>query len=162
MKKVWKWVIGIVVGLLVVALVVGGAFFVRSHFSFPAAAGVRLINPTVQTPGVGKTPGWDMGRGPRGFTGRGEGMQPFGEGGWGRRGMHMGMMGFGWMPFGGVLGGLVLLGFLALAVLGIIWLVNRSKPTVAVVPSVAVSPCKKCGQPVQTGWTYCPNCGKKV
>ena len=90
---------------------------------------------------------------------------------YGGRGYHMrgpGMMGFGGgMPFAGIFGGLICLGFLALVVLGIIWLVRgRRNPmpveAAVVAPvAVAVHPCKKCGQSVQEGVNYCPNCGRK-
>jgi hypothetical protein len=179
MKKVWKWVIGIVIVLVVVAALVGGAFLLRNHF----ANVVRIAQSGqrgVQVPGYG-----DGQRFP--------GMRPFGNDGWGRYGMHMrgpGMMGFGGhMLFGGLIRGLLCLGFLALFVLGIIWLVRRLRkpvstssavapvagsvtpaaevaapivePVVPVVAVAAVHPCPKCGEPVQDGWKHCPNCGKK-
>jgi hypothetical protein len=104
-------------------------------------------------------------------------MMPFGNGGWGARGMYMGgfgMLGFGrMMPFGGLFGGLVSLGILVLIVLAIIWLAgNLRRPAVLaaapvapvnpVVPAVAAHPCEKCGEPVQEDWKFCPHCGKKV
>jgi hypothetical protein len=167
MKKVWKWIIGIVIVLVVLVVVVGGAFLLRSHFNFNGITRVVQV-PNGRIPFNGNNndgqrggPGWMMPYGGRGYPMRGPGM-----------------MGFGRMfPFAGIIGGLFFLGFLALVVLGIIWLVrsqNRPQP-VAVAstmtaaaapeppasPAVMTHPCKKCGQPVQEGWNHCPNCGKK-
>ncbi len=128
MKKVWKWVIGIVVVLVVVAALVGGAFLLRNHFANMVAFNVN--RPGLQVPGNGRVPG--NGNGQR-LPGPFPGMRPFGNNGWGGYGMHMrgfGMMGFGRMlPFGGIIGGLFSLGFLALVVLGIIWLVRTLQQT---------------------------------
>ena len=172
MRKVWKWIIGIVIVLVVVAAVVGGAFLLRSNFNGIARA-VHVVRPGGQVPGTGQGPFGYNGQGQRGGPGW---MMPFG----GERGYHMrgpGMMGFGMFPFAGIFGGLLFLGFLVLVVLGIVWFVrsqNRpqmaaasSNMTAASVPeppvssAVDVHPCKKCGQPVQEGWNHCPNCGKK-
>ena len=171
MKTVWKWIIGIVIVLVVLAVVVGGAFLLRSHMMNAAGAVTRLNRPGTQLPGNQQPPAGNNGNGVRRFPG----MMPFGNGGWGMRGMQaggFGMMGFGrMMPFGGFFGGLVSLGFLALIVLAIIWLVrNLRKPTAPVavvagspvVAAVATHPCQKCGEPVQEVWKFCPNCGEKV
>jgi uncharacterized membrane protein len=164
MKKVWKWVIGIVVVLVVVAALVGGAFLLRSHFA--NVISLRANQPGVQIPGNG----WGDRDGSRRFPG----MMPYGNYGWGG-GMHM--RGFGGMGlFGGLIGGLFSLVILALVVLGILWLVNRLRkpaaaaaplavaPVADVAPAAPVSvvhPCPKCGEPVQEGWKHCPNCGKR-
>jgi uncharacterized membrane protein len=155
MKKVWKWVIGIVVGLLVLALIVGVGFAMRSGF--------HMSRGQVQ---VGQDEQFN----------RGPGMMPFG--GYGEHMGGRGMRGFGMMPFGGLIGGLFgglfSLGVLALAVLGVIWLVNylRNRRTVNQVtpvstpapaaPAVDVHPCPRCGKPVQEDWKNCPHCGKKL
>jgi hypothetical protein len=180
MKKVWKWVIGIAIVLVVAAALVGGAFLMRSHF----VNAVAVARPGLQVPGNGKLPFNQVQPGLRG-----RGMMRFGNDGWGGGGRVMhgpGMMGFGrGMPFGGFFRGLFCLGFLALVVLGIIWLVRRLRKPAAVVvapvapagdvapvaapvaqvapvaPLAAVHPCAKCGEPVQDGWKHCPNCGKK-
>ncbi len=143
MKKVWKWIIGIVLGLVVLAVLVGVGFMARSNFHAYRAGDFDL----------------------RGFSVRGPGMMSYG--GFGSHMRGFGMMGYGFMPFGGFLGGLFSLGFLALAVMGVIWLVNRlrtPKPVEAsaAIPTAAVNPCKKCGMPIQDGWKVCPHCGKKV
>jgi hypothetical protein len=154
MKKVWKWIIGIVVGLVVLAVLVGVGFMVRGHFY---ASRVQVVNP-------------------RGFYQRGPELMPFGGNGYMR---GPGMMGYGFNPIGGIMGGLLFLGFLALVVLGIIWLVRslRTPKTVAVaaampvetpavtpavMPAVIGNTCKKCGKPLQDDWKVCPHCGKKV
>jgi hypothetical protein len=179
MKKVWKWVIGIAVVLVVVAALVAGAFLMRSHV-VNAVAVAKVARPGIQVPGNGKLPPNQVQPGIRGH-----GMMPFGNDGWGRGRIVMrgpGMMGFGRrMPFGGIFGGLVCLGFLALVVLGVIRLVRRLRqpaavsapvtpvaevaqvaaPVAPVAPLAVVHPCAKCGEPVQDGWKHCPNCGKK-
>ena len=177
MKKVWKWVIGIVIALVIVAALVAGAILMRNHYA-------NLTNiAKYSVPGV-QVPDNDFGR-------RFPGMRPFRDDGWGWRGMPMlgpGMMGFGrHFPFFNFLGGLFCLGVLALLVLGIIWLVRVLRkpaasstvivPAAAPVPTAAamaapsaepvapvaeVHPCPKCGEPVQEGWNHCPNCGKKL
>ncbi len=179
MKKVWKWVIGIVIVLVVVAALVTGAILLRNHFANVVGV-ARLNQQGEQVPGFG-------------FGQRGPGMRPFGGDGWYGYGMHMrgyGMMGYGRGGLlGGLVGGLLCLVFLALVVLGIIWLVNRlrkpavayapvatvsssgvpvaepvtpvAEPVASPIPVVATHACKKCGEPVQDGWKHCPNCGKK-
>jgi hypothetical protein len=142
MKKVWKWIIGIVLGLVILAVLVGVGFLVRGNFHGYRAEALDS----------------------RRFSERGPGMMPYGE-----FGLHMrgpGMMSYGFMPLGGFIGGLFSLGFLALVVLGIIWLVKRlTSAQVAVsaaMPAAIVNPCKKCGRPIQDDWKNCPYCGKRV
>ena len=176
MKTVWKWVIGIVVVLVVLAGLVGGAFFLRSHMMSAAGVATRLTRPVPQVPGNRQLPTPNNGNNGNGVR-RFPGMMPFGNGIWGGRGMYMGgfgMFGFGrMMPFGGLFGGLVSLGLLALIVLAIIWLAgNLRRPAVIaaapvaavnpVVPALATHPCQKCGEPVQEDWKFCPHCGEKV
>ncbi len=150
MKKVWKWIIGIVLGLIVLALLVGLGFLVRNNFH-------AYRTETFY----------------RGYTERGPSMMPY-EG----YGFHMrgpGMMGYGIMPFGGLIGGLFSLGILVLLVLGIIWLVRsirtpKTSAASSATPSMVASetpagvtnPCKRCGKPLQSDWKVCPHCGKKV
>jgi heme A synthase len=151
MKKVWKWILGILLGLIVIGVLVGVAFMVFGNFH---SYRVESLNP-------------------RGFDNGGPGMMPFG--GYG----HMrgpGMMGFGRNPLIGFIGCLFSLGILALLVLGIIWLVRtlrspkaaQAAPAVMPVETPAATPamvtpsCKKCGQPLQADWKVCPHCGKKI
>jgi hypothetical protein len=151
MKKVWKWIIGIVLVLVIIAVLVGVGFLVRNNFHVNRTE-VRIY---------------------RGFSQRGPEMMPYGGFGYNMRGP--GMMGYGLRTFSGFIGGLFMLGFLALVVLGIIWLVRRlntTKPvnataatpaaTPAPMPAASVNPCTKCGRPLQADWKVCPYCGKKV
>lgn len=143
MKKAWKWVIGILLGLVILAVLIGVGFLVRSNFRVYRAEAL----------------------GSRGFSERGPGMMPYG--GFGSHMRGFGMMRFGLMPFGGLIGGLFSLGFLVLVVLGTIWLVRSlrtPKPVEAsaAMPDAVVNPCKKCGRPIQDDWKNCPYCGKKV
>jgi hypothetical protein len=151
MKKVWKWVIGIVIGLIVLAVLVGVGFLVWGNLH--VYRGVAQLN--------------------RGFSQRGPGMMPYGGFGYQLRGP--GMMGYRMIPFGGFFGGLLMLGFLVLIVLGIIWLVGRARTSTPIqstaavpavnsepIPAAVLNPCKKCGRPLQADWTVCPYCGKKV
>jgi len=170
MKRVWKWVIGIVIVLVVVAAVVGGVFLL-SHRLASIGGIARLTRPGVQVPGPQNVqPG-----SPRQYPG----MRPFGNYGFGGPGMYMrgrGMMGFGGFNIvGGIIRGLFTLGILALVVLGIIWLVSYvrrprtyaaavvpASPVSSVAPAaapVATHPCPQCGELVQDNWKHCPNCG---
>ena len=150
MKKVWKWVIGIVIGLVVLAVLVGVGFLVFGRYH-----AVRIEN--------GYTRGWSQ---------QGPGMMPYN--GFGEHMRGPGMMGRGgMMPFGGFIGGLICLGFLVLIVFGIFWLVRATRKstrvdspayitTPAAMPAHLMDTCKKCGKPIQADWKNCPYCGKKV
>ncbi len=176
MKTVWKWVIGIVVVLVILAVVVGGAFLLGHRMMSAAGVVTRLNRPGTQLPG-NQLPAPNNGTNGNGNNGNGvrrfPGMMPYG--GMGGRNMGgFGMMGFGRsLPFGGLFGGLVSLGLLALLVLAIIWMVrNLRRPAIVMAaPVAAVSPvasivsthpCPKCAEPVQENWKFCPNCGEKV
>ena len=151
MKKVWKWVIGIALGLVILAVLIGVGFMVWNNIHL--YRGVAELN--------------------RGFSQRSPGMMPYGGFGYQLRGP--GMMGYRMNPFGGFFGGLLMLGLLVLVVLGIIWLVGHlrsPKPVEAAaavsattsesMPAATLNPCKKCGRPLQADWSVCPYCGKKV
>ena len=178
MKTVWKWIIGVVVVLVILAVLVGGAFLLRSHMMNVVGV-TRVTRPGAQVPGNRQLPAPNNGT--NGNNGNGTrrfpGMMLFGNGSRGGRGMYMGgagMLGFGrMMPFVGLFGCLISLGILVLIVLAIIWLVrNLHKPEMsAVAPvaagypvtsAVATHLCQKCGEPVQEDWKYCPQCGKKL
>jgi hypothetical protein len=151
MKKVWKWVIGIAIGLVVLAVLVGAGFLVWGNMH--VYHGVAQLN--------------------RGFEQRGPGVMPYGGFGYQLRGP--GMMGYRMFPFGGFIGGLMMLGFIVLVVLGIVWLAGRTRTsnvaasnsavpaaTAEPTPAGVLTPCKKCGRPLQADWSVCPYCGKKV
>ena len=182
MKKVWKWIIGIAVVLVVLAVLAGGAFLLFHRVNMAGVA-TRITRTAPQLPGNQQLPSPNTGNGSNNNGNNGNtvrrfpGMMPFGNGNRAGRGMYtggFGMMGFGrMMPFGGLFGGLVSLGLLALIVLAIIWLVRNLRKPVApavvavaagspVVLAVATHPCQKCNEPVHEDWKFCPNCGEKV
>lgn len=151
MKKVWQWIIGIVLGLIILAVLLSVGFMVWNNMHINR--GEARVYP--------------------GFPQRGPEMMPYGGFGYHMRGP--GMMGYGRILFGGFFGGLFMLAFLALVVLGIIWLVRRGSSPKLVnatapipaaaseqMPAAIVNPCKKCGRPLQAEWAVCPYCGKKV
>ena len=173
MKKIWKWILGILIGLLVVAVIAAAAFLIAGRWSgfrpmIAARAAQRWdderslpqpLNPR-QVP-----PDQDQWRRemPRGYMP----MYPYG------RMMRRPYMGF--FPFGGVLGGLICLGFLGLLVIGGIFLVRsvrRPQQPVVTQASPAVTPlvaeaaqpsvlqtCPSCSRQVQEDWVHCPYCG---
>jgi hypothetical protein len=180
MKKGWKWVIGIVVALVIIAALVGGVILLRNHFLNNAYI-ITSQQPAWKVPGYADRQGDGMGRYP--------GMMPHGRNDWGWPGMGMrgpGMMRYSWLGIlGGFVRGVFSLGFLALAVLGVIWLVNRlRKPAANVAAAVPVSSvassvepasdapaavsiaasqtCPKCGHATEADWKRCPYCGKKL
>ncbi len=158
MKKGWKWIIGIVLGLVILAVLMGVGLMLRGNFNGYRAEAFDSRGNSERGSGM-------MPYGGFGSHMRGSGMMPYG--GFDSQMREFGMMGRGFMPFGGFVGGLVCLGFVALVVLGIIWLVRslrtpKSVETSAAIPAVVVNPCKRCGNPLQDGWNNCPNCGKKV
>lgn len=184
MKKVWKWVIGIVIVLVIVAAVVGGVFLVLHRFGNIQAV-TRSFGPGLQQPGPGFVPG--PGNAQPGGPQQYRGMRPYGQVGPGMYMRGRGMMGFGGFNIlGGIVRGLLTLGLLALTVLGVVWLVTTlrrpmapvaaaapiappapmspsdSTSNVAPVALVATHPCPNCGEPVQEDWKHCPHCGKSL
>jgi hypothetical protein len=134
MKKIWKWVIGIVLGLVVLALLVGAGFAFRTG---SLGCGARARN------------GFDQ-------DGRGFGMMPYG-------GMHrgFGMMPFGGF-FGGLIS-LGVLALIVLGILWLVRSLRKpAVPAAPVVPAVPALACRNCGNPVESGWRNCPHCGKKL
>jgi len=136
MKTVWKWVLGIVIVLVVIAALGVGARLLMANYLPRVSADVDGFNFPMM--------------GGRGYDHFG-GMRIFGGG--------MRMFGGGFGMFGGLLP-LVLLGLL---VYGAYHLGTRkfmAQPG-TVVPAT-VRTCTKCGQQVQETWNNCPNCGKKI
>jgi zinc-ribbon domain len=131
MKTFWKWLIGILGGLLALALLIGGVFMARfwgSRGGFPGRA--RSL------------------QGMPGMSGRHFGMMPYG---------HFGMMPFGGL-FGGLIG-LGVLALVVLGVIWLVRALR--KPQVPVQPLPPQPVCAKCGKPVQLDWKVCPYCGAK-
>ena len=140
MKKVWKWILGIIIVLVVLAVLFALAFVFRNAF-------VRSIS-------FRETPQSRVWNGP--MMGGGDG--------WHRPGM--GIRGF--LPFGMVfafLGGLIPLALLGLLVYGAYRLGKKRANVASTVPTTPAPAlthtCAKCGQPVQDDWKNCPYCGKK-
>jgi hypothetical protein len=182
MKPIWKWVIGIVAGLVVVAAVVGGLILVRNFRALrPMAYQVQRVQPgqpsvpwRTTPPTQPSLPGQRVRPGQP--TQPGQQVPPFGYRyplgpGYGVRGF--GMMG-GMMPVGGFFLGLVggffvgffVLGLLVVLVLGILWLnktysISQQAPAPAPVPLIEMRACVNCGKAVQADWRNCPYCGRK-
>jgi hypothetical protein len=134
MKKVWKWIIGIVLGLLVLAILVGVGFAFRSGYI--GACNVRA---------------WDgLNRNAREFG------MPFG-------GMHrgFGMMPFGGL-LGGLLR-LGLLALVVAGIVWLVRRLRQPvTPVVPAIPVAPLATCGKCGKNVEADWKNCPYCGKKL
>ncbi|MGB8213070.1 MAG: zinc ribbon domain-containing protein [Anaerolineales bacterium] len=169
MKTVWKWIIGIVIVLVVIAALVGGAFLMHARLTSMVRVS-SMARPAMPFNGSGRLPSGNNGTPQPGGSGRFPGGMPYGSM-WAGRGMYMRgpgrMMGFGRMnPMIGLFGGLIWLGLLVLIVLAIIWMVRALRRPAAVVgvaaPMAATHPCPKCDEPVQENWKYCPYCGKKL
>jgi preprotein translocase subunit SecG len=130
MSKVWKWILGIVIVLVVVGAIAGVVFLVRTHLL--AALGPQYGNrfnpsngqnspnaPTNPNGQRGMHPGYGYGPGMRGYNweGRGpmmggRGFMPYG-GGFGPFGMFM-PFGMGFFFLGGLLRLLIPIGVLVL------------------------------------------------
>lgn len=164
MKNIWKWIIGIVLVVVVVAGLAGAIFVVHNRMA--ARFAIQQERIAQGTPGPEKGPitgqgfpGWHQpGREPMG------GFGPFHHGyGYGDSQFHRGRLPFGpgFMILGGLMR-LVPLALLALLVVGAYLLGRRANVvSVATAASVPTHACPKCGEPVQDGSKYCPNCGKK-
>jgi len=140
MKKVWKWILGIIIVLVVLAVLFALAFMFHNGFgrsiSFREFPQSRVWN----SPMMGGGDGWHRpGMGVRGFM-------PF-------------RMGFAF------LGGLIPLALLGLLVYGA-YRLGKKRANIAMEVPAAPAPalthtCAKCGQAVQEDWKNCPYCGKK-
>ncbi|MCL4529515.1 MAG: zinc-ribbon domain-containing protein [Chloroflexi bacterium] len=163
MKNIWKWILGILIVLVIVAGLVGLAFVVRNHMitaNFRAGYGF-------QPQQRGNLPPQGGNAQPRGWNGP---MMRGGDG-WGRPmmgGRGFGFSRFGRMPFGFLFGGvmgLIPLALLALVLYGAYRMGKSSvKPMVIAAtstPSIATHACAKCGTAVQDGSKFCLECGKK-
>ena len=165
MKNIWKWIIGGIVVLVVVAGLVGLGLVMHNHMLAVFSQRVTLHAPPppngekVAPPGKfgervpfrmgpmkGLRMGWHgFGRGFRGFG-------PFGPG----------------LMFFGLLGRLVPIAILLL-LLTIAYRLGKGKapvvpaaapPSEALPAAIPTHLCPKCGEPVQDGWKHCPNCGE--
>ncbi|HBG73833.1 MAG: hypothetical protein A2X25_01015 [Chloroflexi bacterium GWB2_49_20] len=159
MSKIWKWVLGIVLVLVIIAVLV----------SIPLRMG-GFLRGGVASHGLVQSDGWN------GFDQR----SPMMGGGYGFDGYHP-MMGGRWFAFPMLGFGLLFLrGLIPLALLGLLVYgafrlgKHRSNPPVstvaassevmaeASVPGASISKtCSNCGGAVQDDWHNCPYCGAK-
>jgi hypothetical protein len=164
MKTSTKWIIGILVGLVVVACITSLGLFA-----------FNISNPNVWEFGMRSGRLWgDEPLLPRDFNPRGMPMHPF----YGVTGSWFGF--FGLLRFFGAT--LLCLGVPALLILAVILLArNSQKPPQAVSAQPAVTPpaagaaqtppqaeaaqagaCSNCGRQVQPDWSNCPYCGNAL
>jgi uncharacterized membrane protein len=163
MKRVWKWVIGIVVILLVLAAFVAVPFVMHNRFGPQTAYGIQERGGE-----GGYGPGWMMGRNDNdGFGNRGYGPGAFPHGGMMGRGFgfqHPMMYGFGFFPFG-IFILIIPLVVLGLAIYGFVALLMRrpaSTVPVEVAPAAPTQSCGNCGKSIQADWKTCPYCGHSL
>ena len=163
MRKFWKWILGILIVLVVVAGLVGLAFVMRNNmFTANFRPGYGF-----QPQQRGNLPPQSVNPQARGWYG------PMMRGGddWVRP--MMGGRGFGYSPFGLMPFGFMFGGFMGLIPLALLALVfyavyligkNSARPaSVAAMPTpgIATHACASCGTAVQDGSKFCPNCGEK-
>jgi len=150
MKTTFKWIVGILATLLVLAILAGGAYLIYNRWF---GDGDPIVARSFHA--------WEDGR-----------SMPW-------RSMHPDTrLGFGnmWVfsPLRLIFGGLVNLGLIALVVLGVVYLVRGlGRPAGPVAPAPAAQPapaaapaaglvCPDCAQPLQADWKHCPNCGRNL
>ena len=162
MKKIWMWILGIFLVLVVAAGFFGLGFLHQTRMRAVAvnnSAPKGTPNPQApRSPMRGGFPEWRGGRG----------MPP-------RVGPMMGTRGFGRGPFPGgmffgMFGRLIPLALVLLVLYGA-YRFGKSRsvpmavvaaPVQAVAPPIPVfHPCPACGNAVQDDWKHCPNCGEK-
>jgi hypothetical protein len=155
MKKIWKWVLGILVGLLVVALIGSVVYLAVSRGGGgPWMMGERSFR------------SWGGGDDLRRFT------MPMHPGGWFNT---RGFAGFFLLRM--LFGGLFWVGLITLSVIGVVSLLRRRKGAqpqsslpgapAAQMPAPEPSPaqprtCANCAHTVQDDWSHCPYCGNTL
>jgi hypothetical protein len=152
MSKTWKWIIGILIGLVVLCVVAGLAFMVFGSIRGGA---------------------WVMGTHMPRYWGGGR-LNPRNDIPWEHMPMRPNLWMRGFLPFGGLLRGLFCLGFLVLLGLGVATLIvaftKSRKPAAAIaspaapVAEQAQAPipsrsCPNCQHEVDKDWNHCPFCG---
>ena len=155
MSKTWKWIIGIVIGLLVLAVIIA------IPFGMHQLAG----NYSQQYPARGFESGFDRDFGP-GMMGRGADNYY-----WHHSMMYLNRgfvgpmtFGFGYFIFG-ILRLLIPLAVVGLAIYGAVALFKRKPPQAVAaeaVPAVPTQTCASCGKPAQDDWKNCPYCGNTL
>src|SRR5688500_6660514 len=157
MKNIWKWIVGIILVLLVVAAIAVPFVLHRKLALNPADSVIYSYHPREGLQN-GPMPGKFFGEyhSPKGD--RRSGFARFHHGGMLQRGMHFGP---GFLLFGGLMR-LVPLALLALVIVVSYQMGKRASATVtAAVAPAATHACPKCGNLVQDDWKHCPSCGKK-
>ena len=168
MSKVWKWILGVLIVLVVVAVVVGAVFVVRNNLLFARSISAAPVGNGQTRPNIQATPNAPGAQNPNGQRGPATPFgfnnhrYPFGDREWG--GPMMGGRGFrgfgGFMPFGMgffFLGGLVRL-IIPLGVLALVAFLFYQMGKKAGVSSVAPpTPVPSAPAPDET-----PNRGRKV
>ena len=141
MKSTTKWVIGILVGVVLVAALVAVGYLVFERWAGPAWE--------VRAPSLRP---WEGGRGMP--------MQPFQDM------PHLRIVRYSPLRFIG--GGLIFVGMLVLIGLGIAALVRslrRPLPAAApasLIPQAGTQTCPNCNRPVQADWLHCPYCASDL
>jgi len=157
MSKALKWILGILIGIIVVgALVAVGFAFYTHWFGMDGRVVTHMVTPW----GDERIQPW-----------RDMPMHPYGR--------LPNVRVYRFSPLAFIAGGLLRLGLLALVVLGIIFLVRSlwrpgqagvtpaqviEVPQQQETPSAAPTPaaCPNCGFTVQAGWKHCPNCAHEL
>jgi hypothetical protein len=178
MKKAWKWILGILIGLVLIGVIVGAGYWVARNWStVPWMMGNRLAQrgevergapwqglpgpgmprkhlPGQNIPQQGLPPYFDQNEMPKYFN-RGMGFHPFG----------------GLMLVGRLVGGLFKLVLLGLVIFLAVTLALRQKAVKqpatasgAVQPAMESTPvatlaCPHCARQIQVDWKHCPYCG---
>jgi TRAP-type C4-dicarboxylate transport system permease small subunit len=157
MSKTWKWIIGILIGLMVLAVIIA------IPFGMHQLAG----NYTQQFPARGFERGFDHDFGP-GMMGRGGGADNFY---WHHNMMNRNPGFVGPMVYGSgffffeIFRLLIPLAVVGLAIYGVFALFRRKpSPVVAAeaAPAVPTRTCASCGKSAQDDWKNCPYCGNAL
>jgi hypothetical protein len=154
MKTALKWILGILIGLVLVAAVAAAGYFIFARWSIAGA----VMRPRVFVPFEGR---------------RNLPLEPFQMMPYQRYG--------GFFPLRLIGSALFCLGFLAVIVLAVVALVRVlrqprmaaaapvSTPVAAPIPMpekpqapAATRNCSNCGKPVQDDWSHCPYCGNTL
>jgi hypothetical protein len=152
MSKTWKWIIGILIGILVLAVIVA------IPFGMHQLAGTY----TQQFPARGFERGFDQNLGP-GMMGRGADNFY-----WHHSMMYQNPGFVGPMMYGsgffflGIFRLLIPLAVVGLAIYGVVALFRRKPSPVVAAEAAPVIPtrtCASCGKPAQDDWKNCPYCG---
>jgi hypothetical protein len=143
MSKTWKWILGILAVLIIVALI-ATPIIIRSTVLANRSAGNLVLPPAWDGPRSNGRAFQDWNRHPMMVVGRN--VSPFGS-------LFMG--------FGMLLSLIVPAAILFAIIYGAVRLAIKNNATVlpqAVAPPVT-HPCPACGFAVQAGWKHCPECG---